>query len=343
MDKKKSGKRSGIGLDRRTFLTTAIPAGSLRFTAVSRQASNSETTKKSSVFTTAMDFSRSFCHYIPKSAAIWVRIQAECRCQVFDRGTNTSDEYILGVRTQTGLRTKPTSDALDPGYDFWMIFAKNHIFTRRVHTSSYNQNSTRNELDDFLNHDWRLQRCPAAPLRSGTEVTAALKAWKPLVARTEFASKDGSRTYTIEYPVKWADGNPDNTFRVETGPVVLLDPERVQVGKSPNFADFQWAYLDYNSFDQVRCFLERPTSILSGATYKGSPKTPRRNPALTNEHVAQIERRLYSGWKPPIAAESLRKLLQTDHYSEVVNLPVVTKLFALEETPCDGGRPADSG
>jgi hypothetical protein len=222
-----------------------------------------------------------------------------------------------------------------------MIFAKKHILIKRVHTSSYNQNPTRVELDDYLNHDWHLQRCPAAPLGSGAEVAAALKAWKPVVASTEFASRDGSRSYTIEYPVKWADGNPDNTFRVETGPVVLLDPEQVRVGKSPNFDDFQWAYLDYHSFDRVRCFLERPTSILSGATYKGSPKSPRRNPALTNEQVAQIETRLYSGWKPPIAAESLQKLFQTDHYSEVMDRAVVTKLFALEQTPCDGGRTDD--
>ncbi|MSO21688.1 MAG: hypothetical protein EXQ58_00230 [Acidobacteria bacterium] len=316
---------------RRTFLVTAVLASPVAISQTSGKtlAGSSSPRTRNEGFK-ATDFSRSFSYYIPKKENIWVRIQIECRCQVFDRAAGTSDEYLLSVRTQTGLRTKPPSDKLDPGYDFWMIFSKRHVFIKRVHVSSYNDNPTRIAVDQFAASGWHLQPCSVTELRSGTEIRKALQAWRPVVARSEFVSTDGRRGYVIEYPVKWADGNPDSTFRVETGPVVLLDPERVQVGRSPEFAEFQWAYLDYHSFDQVRCFLERPTSILSGATYQSSPATPRRNPALSDEQVAQIEGRLHSGWNPPIPAESLRKLLETDHYSAIEHRKTATTLYALD-------------
>lgn len=319
-----------LTFSRRTFLATVALASPLAISQNSAQTvagTRSPQTKNGGV--KATDFARSFCYYIPKKENIWVRIQIECRCQVFDRTTGTSDEYLLSVRTQTGLRTNPPSDKLDPGYDFWMIFSKKHVFIKRVHTSSYNRNPTRIGVDQFANSGWHLQPCAATALRSGAEIRKALSAWRPLVARSEFVSADGRRGYLIEYPVKWADGNPDNTFRVETGPVVLLDPERVQAGKNLEFDDFQWAYLDYRSLDQVRCFLERPTSIFSGANYPSSPATPRRNPALTDEQIAQIEARLYTGWNPPIPTESLRRLLQTDHYSAIEHRKAATTLYAL--------------
>jgi hypothetical protein len=283
----------------------------------------------------AIDFSRSFCYYVPRGHTIWVRIQVECRCEVFDRLAGRSEEYALSVRTQTGLRTEPPSDALDPGYDFWMIFSQRHVFIRRTHTSAYNRNPTRVPVSDFVATGWRFQPCPATPLGSAAEVLAALQAWRPVVARTEFTSVDGARGYAIEYPVTWADGDAErNAFRVETGPVVLLDPERVRVGESPEFDDFRWAYLDYHSIDRVRCFLERPTSILSGATYEPAG-TSRRHPALTAEQVGQIEARLYEGWEPPIPVDDLRHLLQTDHYSAVAHLPAATTLFALDVPGAD--------
>lgn len=280
---------------------------------------------------TATDFARSFCHYAAHGHTIWVRIQAECLCTVSDHRTGRADEYVLGVRTQTGLRTTPPSDARDPGYDFWMIFSRRHIFIRRGHVSAYNHNPTRVPVGDFTTTGWHLQAAPATPLRSPSAVLAALQAWQPVVARTTFTSAAGDRAYTIEYPVKWADGDAaQDAFRVETGPVVLLDPDRARVGTSPEFADFQWAYLDYRSFDAVRCLLERPTSIFAGATAPSSPTAPRRHPALSAEQVARIEERLYTGWEGPIPDDALRRLLHTDHHSDVAHRPATTTLFALD-------------
>lgn len=315
-------------VNRRTWLAGALSLSSLPLAACLNRSSKS-------AGVTATDFSRSFCYYIPMNQKILVRIQIECRCQVFDRSSGQSDEYFLTVRTQTGLRTDPPSDHLDPGYDFWMIFSGKHVLIRRVHTSSYNLNPSRPGVDRFHASGWRLQPSPARLLSSGKEIRQAVQSWRPLVAVSQFVGEDPSRGYRIEYPVKWADGNPDDTFRVETGPVVLLDPDRTEVGRSLEFDDFQWAYLDYRSFDRVRCFLEQPTSILSGATYRPPDHLPRRHPVLTGEQVARIRKRLFSGWKPPLPFDQLRKLFQTDHHSAVDHRPVSTTLYALD-SPAGG-------
>ncbi len=281
---------------------------------------------------TMTDFARSFCYYTVPTHTIWVRIQAECFCTVTDHRTGQTDEYVLGVRTQTGLRTIPPSDAHDPGYDFWMIFSRRHIFVRRGHASAYSHNPTRVPVEEFATTGWHRQTALATPLSSPAAVLAALRDWRRIVARTTFASAAGDRSYTIEYPVKWADGDDvEDAFRVETGPIVLLDPDRLQVGTAPAFDDFRWAYLDYRSFDAVRCLLERPTPILSGVTAPSSPTAPRRYPPLTAEQVARIEDRLYTGWDGPLPPDALRRLLETDHYSAVEHYPVTTALFVLGE------------
>jgi hypothetical protein len=316
----KSLKEISLRLNRRGFLASAIsgaallsPLASLRGTANAREHS-----KELAEHATVTDFSRSFCHCVPKPGSIWVRIQVECRCEVFDRASGGSDEYILGVRAQTGLHKEST---IDPGYDFWVIFSKKYVYNKRVHTSSYNNNPNRVPVDEYGPIGWHLQPCPATPIRSAAEFRKALQAWQPITARSVFASADGSRGFAIEYPVKWADANlKTDTFRVETGPVILLEQDRARVGNNLEFEDFQWAYLDYYSFDQVRCFLERPTPILA-------------TPALTVKQVQQIEKRLFTGWKPPIPVSALQKLFQTNHYSAVTHLPVTTSLYALDQ-PC---------
>ena len=279
---------------------------------------------------TAIDFSRSGIHYVPRNAPIWVRIRIDCRCRIIQRETGHADEYVMSVRTQTGLRSDPPSDVEDPGYDFWMIFSKRKVFIRRSHASAYVNCPSRLDADEFLESGWHLHRRAATPLRNGAAIREALRSWRAVTARSEFDSEDGSTTCAIDYPVKWADGNDDDTWRVETGPVVLLDPNRIRPGCDPNSDDFQWAYLDLRGFDRARIFLERPTSLLSGARYADATC---RHPALDEEQVRRIEERLFSGWEPPIPAHALRRLFETDHYSAVTMRPARTELFALEDVP----------
>jgi hypothetical protein len=277
------------------------------------------------------DLARSFLHYQPRGHTFTVRLNVECRVEVFDRATGAADEYWLSVRTQTGLRTEPPSDHLDPGYDFWMIFSRHTIYIRRTHTSSASNNPTAVPVGDFVSTGWRHRTVAATPLPTAADVSRAVLDWRPLVARSEFLAAGGQGGYAIEYPVKWCDGDaPDKPFRVETGPVLLLDAERARAGTPLAFDDLRWAYLDYRDFEHIRAYIEQPTPIFAGATYQPGPSSPRRHPALTPEGVAAIEARLAHGWEAPVSGEALARLLQTDRYSGLLHLPARTTLYALE-------------
>lgn len=278
------------------------------------------------------DFARSYCYYVPAGYTIWVRIQAECWCRVIDAASGEADDYVLGVRTQTGLRTDPIDDALDPGYDFWMTFSARHVYVRRTHASAHTNNPTRVPVEEFVSTGWVLRPAPARQLKSAADILRALQAGERPVARTSFFNHDRSREYCIEYPIKWADGDPvKGAFRVETGPVLLLDPEQVRAGAPVAFDDFRWAYLDYHDFGQVRCLIERPTSVLTGSTYPASSETPRRHPPLTPDQRAALERYLFDADRLPIPPALLARLLETDHYSEIAHFPVETTIFALTD------------
>ena len=111
--------------------------------------------------------------------------------------------------------------------------------------------------------------------------------------------------------------------------MLLLDPETVEVGKPPQFADFRWAHLDYHQLDHMRCLLDRPTSILVDATFTPPAEHQRQhraNAALTNRQVEQIEQALFDWPDSPLDSVAMRNLFQTDHYSETVELAVVTTL-----------------
>jgi hypothetical protein len=269
------------------------------------------------------DFGRSYLFCTPRGAGIWVRVALECRCWLLDRTTNAVAEYVLGVKAQTGLSEDKAGGVRAPGYEYWMVFSRAHVWMKRVHTSAYFDNPTRVSVEEFGAADWHLEQQNANRLRSGAEVRAALQAWQPLVARSEFLSTDRKRVWRIEYPVKWADCHLErDQFRVETGPVLLLNADRHRVGELLELRDFQWAHLDYHSFDHVRCLVERPTPLLAGATYQ------RQSGALTPTDVKTIEDRLFADGLPRPPQE-MRRIFETDRFSEVVERPALTTLFAI--------------
>ena len=322
----------GGNLNRRKFLSACSASSLMLADGSCAAADDGAAPPAGDAPTTAVDFSRSFLYCTPKGTDIWVRPQIECICQVFDRRTGAVDEYVLSVVAKTGL-TRSSSGVLQPGYDYWIIFSKQYVYTRRTHTSSYFNNPTTLELDEFGMAKWRLQRVAATRLHSAADLRRALEAWEPLVARTEFSSGDRSRGFVIEYPVKWADFSlTEDKFRIETGPVVLLDMQRNRAGEPAKFEDFQWAHLDYRSFDQVRCLLDQPTPILTGASFTPPAehqRDRRRHPALTSADVKQIETRCFDWPASPIPAKAMRELLQTDHYSAVADYRAATELYSL--------------
>ena len=74
-------------LQRRQFLAGAACAVPLAFSANRAEAKDAQAAE-------AIDFSRSFCYYDADHGQLWVRVNVECRCEVFDRSTGASDEYL---------------------------------------------------------------------------------------------------------------------------------------------------------------------------------------------------------------------------------------------------------
>ncbi|MEX2310346.1 MAG: hypothetical protein WD738_22450 [Pirellulales bacterium] len=245
------------------------------------------------------------------------------------------DEFVMGVVAKTGLSIDARSGKPAPGYDYWIIFSPTHVFTKRSHSSAYINNPTVLEHKDFGEAKWRLRRVPAEPLRTAAEIRNALKNWRELSAKTTFLSADGERQFRIEYPVKWADYtlNSDG-FRVETGPVFLLNPEERRVGEVPNFEDFQWAHLDYHAFDNVRCLLEQPTSFLADLAFTPPEEHGRQfrtNQALTESQLAKLRGAVLSEEQTGLPQEIVQSILSTDHYSQARGMAAATEVYALAE------------
>lgn len=256
----------------------------------------------------------------------------ECRALVTDTTTRQSDEYVLGVMAKTGLSEDARTGVVAPGYDYSIIFSRDRVFTKRSHSSAYLNNPTVLTLEQFGEAKWHLHQAVVERIETAAVLRAALEAWRQLTARTTFTSDDGKREYTVEYPVKWADFNLDSSgFRVETGPIILLDPNHVQFGKPPQFADFQWAHFDYHTFDKVRCLVEQPTSLLADATFtppKEDGREVRETTALTPAQVDGFRQAIHLAAEPHLAPETADHLLTTDHYSLAKEFDVRTEIYA---------------
>lgn len=321
-------------MSRRGFLGVVSAAAAAAGAARSVLADPAASSQEASAAEEAIHFPRSFLYCSPTDTGIWVRVQMECRGRLVDRATGREDEYVMGVVAKTGLTKNAATGAIAPGYDYWIIFSRTHVFTRRTHASVYLNNPTTLTHDQFGLARWRCDRVRARRLVSPSDVRHAVESWQLITARTEFPSRDGSRSFIVEYPVKWADfGLESESFRVETGPVFLLDPDKLEVGVPPAFEDFQWAHLDYHDFAGVRCLLDKPTWILDGAAF--FPPTEhnrqfRQTPAISPADVAAMEKLLFTEGNLPISAEAARLLFQTDHYSQAKDVPATTQLFALE-------------
>lgn len=316
-------------MTRRTFLAS-LPAGAAMAStlATGRAARAAEDAAIQAIY-----FPLSFLHCTPTNSGLLVRVQAECVGRVIDHDTGRSDEYVMGVVARTGL-TLDAAGNRTPGYDYWIIFSDTHVFTRRAHASSYAANPTTLTHAQFGVARRRLHALAARELRHAADVRDALQRWLPLTAVTRFDSPDGRRSFEVEYPVKWADFGLDrDQFRVETGPVFLLDPAQQRAGTAPRFEDFQWAHLDYHDFEHVRCLLDVPTSIFTDATFTPPHehgREARPHAALTTAQAQQIHDRLRHGWDAPLPPDKMDLLLSTDHYGEVADRAGRTRLFAFE-------------
>ena len=281
----------------------------------------------------ATDFPSSYLDCSPTQLGIRVRVQMECRGCVTNVKTGQSDEYVMGVMAKTGLSPDARTGKLAPGYDYSIIFSKTHIFTKRSHSSAYLNNPTTLTHEEFGAATWHLNQVRAKRAESAAEIREAIAGWRRMTAKTIFTSSDSAQQFAVEYPIKWADYSlKTDAFRVETGPIFLLNADKQRAGLVPKFEDFQWAHVDFKSFDEVRCLLERPTSIFGDATFSPPSEDGRErrsSPALTERQVAEIEDALKSDKRISVPAETVASLLSTDHYSLAADMSVKNEVYII--------------
>lgn len=303
---------------RRHFLAAAVSAGTLALPAAARA-------QPSGAGATAISFPHSYLYCTPRESGIWVRMQMECHGEIVDGTSGDSEEFALGIVAKTGLTPIPDSESVAPGYDYSLLFSKTHVYTKRSHASAAFNNPTVQRIEAFGEASWHCHPAPAEPLTGAGAIRAALQAGRSITARTEFVSEDGARKYRVEYPVKWADcATGGSHFRIETGPLVLLDPETYRTGSAPAFDAFQWIHVDYDGFEGVRCLKERPTSMLEDAAYEPA----RGRVGMAVDQVAAA-RHAVEGMAATGPAALNRKLFRTDHYADVDVRDATHQLFAL--------------
>ncbi len=178
---------------RRSFLGGAVLGLIASQVPGSLLAADSTSSQADTTGGTSLDFSQSYMYCSPTKTGIWVRIRIECFCRLIDVATGNADEFALAVVAKTGLTKNPATGKLFPGYDYWLIFSKDKVYTRRTHATVYCKNPTTLEKSDFGEADWHLVSVPSTELRTPADIKKALTSGKQIVAKTEFQSSDGAR------------------------------------------------------------------------------------------------------------------------------------------------------
>jgi hypothetical protein len=203
------------------------------------------------------------------------RIQVDCRCEIHDRQTETTQEFILGASCKTERVGVERDIWLVPNADFRPIYSASQFLIiksydhigrekevffyprERGHQPDRQSGSVVEAYDSFRID---LRYCDGELLTTPQKIVNATLANAPLVARTEF--EQGRYTALIEYPITTMNANErDWIYQTDTGPVLFPDltrtPEELICG-------FQLAFSAFNSPNWIEFIVRTSTPIPPG-------------------------------------------------------------------------------
>ena len=166
------------------------------------------------------------------------RIQIECRCEITEKQTGKSLEFVLGANCKTERVGVERDIWTDPNADFVPILSRERflnlkafdradkgvmLYPPSLGVQPERQIGTVAEAFDSIRINLRI--CEGKLLETTDAIIASVLANHPLVARTAI---DGERyRAVIEYPVKTINANErDKVYQTDTGPVLLPDLSR---------------------------------------------------------------------------------------------------------------------
>ena len=234
----------------------------------------------------AIDFSRSFLTFridtLKKPPATVshkppftlnnARIPIDCRCEITDKQTGKSQQFVLGVNCKTERVGVERDIWTEPNADFVPVFSQDQYLNIKTFDHVGKQvmlfppslgvqpeRQTGRVADAFDSVRFDLEYGEAEILESADEIIQATLANHPLVALTEI---HGDRyVAVIDYPVKTMNANErEKTYQTDTGPVLLPD---IGTPREPEqlIAGFELAFAAFNAPDWIEFLVRAPTPV----------------------------------------------------------------------------------
>ena len=235
----------------------------------------------------AIDFSRSFLTFRidtlkkpPQTASHKppftlnnARIPLDCRCEITDKGTSESQEFVLGVNCKTERVGVERDIWTEPNADFVPIFSREQFMNLKafdhagkqvmLYPPSLGVQPERQvgrvaEAFDSVRID--LVYRAGEILETVDQIIEATLANHPLVARTEIEAD--RYVAAIDYPVKTMNANErEKIYQTDTGPVLLPD-----LSREPEdlISGFELAFAAFNSSHWIEFLVRVPTPIAEG-------------------------------------------------------------------------------
>ena len=231
-----------------------------------------------------VDFSRSFMtwridllvkppatvSHEPPSSLNNARIPLDCRCEIREKATGQSQEFVLGVNCKTERVGVERDIWTEPNADFVPIMSRDQFMTLKAFDCAGKQvpfyppsrgmqperqvGSVAEAFDSVrIDVAW----CEGEVLESAGQIVAAVLDNEVLVARTEIENE--RYVALIEYPVKSMNASErDDIYQPDTGPVLLPDLSREPADL---IAGFDLAFVAFNCPDWAEFLVRVPTAV----------------------------------------------------------------------------------
>jgi hypothetical protein len=235
----------------------------------------------------AIDFSKSFVTFridLRKKSPVTVshkppfslnnaRIQLDCRCEIAEKKTGRSQEFVLGVSCKTERVAVEKDIWTEPNADFIPIFSRDQFMNVKTFDYAGKQvmlyppslgvqpeRQVGSVADAFDSVRIDVAWVEGEVLETNEQVVAAILANAPVMARTQI--ENPRYVAVIDYPVKTMNASErENFFQPDTGPILLPDLTREPADL---IAGFELAFAAFNCHTWVEFLVRTPTPIGQG-------------------------------------------------------------------------------
>jgi len=198
------------------------------------------------------------------------RIPIDCRCEIAEKTTGETRDFVLGASCKTERVGAPRDIWTEPNADFIPIFSQDRFmmiktFDRvgrsvQLYPPTLGQQPERQigrVADNFDGVRIDIVRREGELLENTEQVVEAVLDNRQLVARTEY--EDERYAVTLDYPVKTINANErDGFFQTDTGPVLLPD-----LSRDPDdlISGFELAFSAFSTADWIEFIIRVPTPL----------------------------------------------------------------------------------